>query len=221
MSKIALTPNASGTGTFTLASPNSNTNRTITLPDVAGELLTSDSSLASGKLTGALPAISGAALTGIVTGREYATAVATTSGTAFDFTGIPAGVNQVTVYFVAVACSGGSGSFVQLGTGAGFTTSGYQSMIFRTPSTNSFATTGFSILSGGNAVNGRMTLIRNTASGYIWTNTLAVGTTNGSFSVFGAGQVNIGAELTQLRLKSDTANLGSFSNGTANISWSY
>jgi hypothetical protein len=70
-------------------------------------------------------------------------------------------------------------------------------------------------------VNGRMTLIRNTASGYIWTNTLAVGTTNGSFSVFGAGQVNIGADLTQLRLKSDTANLGSFSNGTANISWSY
>ena len=40
MSKISLTPNASGTGTFTLASPNSNTNRTLTLPDAAGELLT-------------------------------------------------------------------------------------------------------------------------------------------------------------------------------------
>jgi len=33
MSKIALTPNANGSGVFTLASPNSNTNRTITLPD--------------------------------------------------------------------------------------------------------------------------------------------------------------------------------------------
>ena len=33
MSKIALTPNANGSGIFTLASPNSNTNRTITLPD--------------------------------------------------------------------------------------------------------------------------------------------------------------------------------------------
>ena len=33
MSKIALSPNASGSGTFTLASPNSNTSRTITLPD--------------------------------------------------------------------------------------------------------------------------------------------------------------------------------------------
>ena len=40
MSKIALTPNSSGTGTFSIASPNSNTNRTLTLPDSAGELLT-------------------------------------------------------------------------------------------------------------------------------------------------------------------------------------
>ena len=40
MSKIALSPDDSGTGTFTLASPNSNTNRTLTLPDSAGELLT-------------------------------------------------------------------------------------------------------------------------------------------------------------------------------------
>ena len=40
MSKITLTPNAAGTGTFTVASPNSNTNRTLTLPDSAGELLT-------------------------------------------------------------------------------------------------------------------------------------------------------------------------------------
>jgi len=45
MSKIALTPNASGTGTFTLAAPNSNTNRTITLPDSDGTLLASGSSI--------------------------------------------------------------------------------------------------------------------------------------------------------------------------------
>jgi hypothetical protein len=40
MSKIALSPNAAGTGTFTIAAPNSNNNRTLTLPDAAGELLT-------------------------------------------------------------------------------------------------------------------------------------------------------------------------------------
>jgi hypothetical protein len=36
MSKIALSPNASGTGTFSIASPNSNTDRTLTLPDATG-----------------------------------------------------------------------------------------------------------------------------------------------------------------------------------------
>ena len=39
MSKISLEPNDSGAGTFTLAAPNSNTNRTLTLPDEAGKLL--------------------------------------------------------------------------------------------------------------------------------------------------------------------------------------
>jgi hypothetical protein len=36
MSKIALEGNASGTGTFTLASPNSSTDRTLDLPDASG-----------------------------------------------------------------------------------------------------------------------------------------------------------------------------------------
>lgn len=38
MSKISLSPNASGTGTFTIQSPAGNTNRTFTLPDADGEL---------------------------------------------------------------------------------------------------------------------------------------------------------------------------------------
>jgi hypothetical protein len=46
MSKIALTPDASGTGTFTIAAPNSNTNRTLTLPDATG-ILFSDADVAS------------------------------------------------------------------------------------------------------------------------------------------------------------------------------
>jgi hypothetical protein len=43
MSKIALSGNASGTGTFTLASPNSNSDRTLDLPDAGGTLLLSSS----------------------------------------------------------------------------------------------------------------------------------------------------------------------------------
>lgn len=36
MSRITLAPNASGTGTLTVAAPNTNTDRTITLPDLTG-----------------------------------------------------------------------------------------------------------------------------------------------------------------------------------------
>jgi len=40
MSQVALSGNALGTGTFTIASPNSNTNRTLDLPDASGTILT-------------------------------------------------------------------------------------------------------------------------------------------------------------------------------------
>ncbi len=43
MSIVKIQGNASGTGEFTLASPNGNTNRTITLPDATGTLLSSAS----------------------------------------------------------------------------------------------------------------------------------------------------------------------------------
>lgn len=43
MSKISLSPNASGTGNFTIASPATNTDRTLTLPDNTGTILTSAS----------------------------------------------------------------------------------------------------------------------------------------------------------------------------------
>ena len=45
MSKVAIQGNASGTGTFTLAAPNSSTDRTLTLPDEAGTVLTGASDI--------------------------------------------------------------------------------------------------------------------------------------------------------------------------------
>ena len=54
MSKVAIKGNASGTGTFTIESPNSNTDRTLVLPDEAGTVLTSASgaSLSGADFTG-------------------------------------------------------------------------------------------------------------------------------------------------------------------------
>ena len=65
MSKVKIQGNASGTGTLTISAPNTNTDRSLTLPDGAGEILTSASTLSSSNLSGALPAIDGSALTGV------------------------------------------------------------------------------------------------------------------------------------------------------------
>jgi len=46
MSKIALSGNASGTGVLTIAVPNTNSDRTLTLPDESGTVLTSASNVA-------------------------------------------------------------------------------------------------------------------------------------------------------------------------------
>ena len=45
MSKVAIQGDTNGSGVFTIAAPNSNTNRTLTLPDEAGTVLTSTSNL--------------------------------------------------------------------------------------------------------------------------------------------------------------------------------
>jgi len=47
MSNISIQGNVSGTGTFTIAAPNSNTDRTFNLPDEAGTVITSASDIES------------------------------------------------------------------------------------------------------------------------------------------------------------------------------
>jgi len=65
MSKVKIQGNASGTGVLTVTAPNTSTDRTITLPDSTGTLLDSTSTLDATKLSGDLPAISGASLTNL------------------------------------------------------------------------------------------------------------------------------------------------------------
>ena len=52
MSKITLAPNASGTGTLTVAAPNTNSDYTLTLPAETGTVLTSASSIPTSQLSG-------------------------------------------------------------------------------------------------------------------------------------------------------------------------
>lgn len=68
MSKVAIQGDTNGSGVFTIAAPNSNTNRTLTLPDEAGTMLTSASDIPAGNLIGDLPAgIAGLTLLSAVT----------------------------------------------------------------------------------------------------------------------------------------------------------
>jgi hypothetical protein len=56
MSKVAIKGATTGTGTFTIESPATNTDRTLVLPDNAGTVLTSASDLAAANLSGRVSA---------------------------------------------------------------------------------------------------------------------------------------------------------------------
>jgi hypothetical protein len=55
MSRIALEPNSSGSGVFTIASPNSNTSRTLNLPDAAGTVYAQGNILGTVSQSGGVP----------------------------------------------------------------------------------------------------------------------------------------------------------------------
>ena len=52
MAKVKITGHASGSGVITVTAPNTSTDRTITLPDNTGSLLTSSDDLPAANLTG-------------------------------------------------------------------------------------------------------------------------------------------------------------------------
>lgn len=112
MSNLTLRGNASGSGTFTLESPNSNTSRTLTLPDATTTLVGTDATQTLTNKT-----IQGGALT--------LDTVKTATGTAVDFTGIPSWVKRVTVMLSGVSMNGTSYPLLQLGDSDGIETTGY------------------------------------------------------------------------------------------------
>ena len=97
MSKISFQPNAVGSGTFTIASPNSGTNRTLTLPDITGTMVSTDTSGNVG-VSGTLTATGFQGPTGGLVSMQ----VFTSSGTWTK----PAGVTKIKVY---VTGGGGGG----------------------------------------------------------------------------------------------------------------
>lgn len=117
----------------------------------------------SGAITVSAPAVSGTntltlqAATATNSVNTLSTAVASTSGTSIDFTGLPSWVKKITVMFSGVSTNGTSNLLIQLGAGS-VDSSSYGSSA-QTSTTSVSASTGF-VLTGAN-------LAANTNSGQI------------------------------------------------------
>lgn len=151
-----------------------------------------------------------------VSGLALATEQTTTSGTAFDFTGIPSGVKRVTVMINTVSLSGTDNLLVQLGDSGGFEVTGYDS-------SSSYATTSIGDTTGftaaftaaGNSHSGHMVLTRVNDS-HLWVESHSVRRDGGSnTNTHGGGDKTLSGELTQIRVTRSGTN--TFDAGSINI----
>jgi hypothetical protein len=143
------------------------------------------------------------------------TAVATTSGTAIDFTGIPSWVKKITIMFSGVSTNGASNLLVQTGAGS-FDTSGYigaGSQLNASTLVTANSTTGYLIQSGSaaNTISGalRITLL----STNTWIAEGVLGFSNTTTTCIVAGSRSTSGTLDRLRLTTvngtDTFDAGS------------
>lgn len=148
----------------------------------------------------------------------FGTPVASSSGTAIDFTALPAEIMEVELFFDRVSLSGTDDMLVQLGTAGGFVTSGYTSVggfIGGASAANDTSTAGMviRISSSTRLVSGSLRFKRYEPGGTIWVSDHNMST--GDAVATGAGRVNIGAEMTQVRVTRTGTN--TFDNGEINI----
>jgi hypothetical protein len=218
MSSVALQGNASGAGAFVIASPNSSSNRTLTLPDATTTLVGTDATQTLTNKTLTSPTITGAVVSSMAsTVITAATAVASTSGTSIDFTGLPSWVKRITVLFEVASTNGTSDILVQLGDSGGVETTGYLGSSADGPTLSATAyTTGFGVRTGSAAV----TLIGSISISNITSNTwVASGVlTRGSGALFIAtsGSKTLTATLDRVRITTVTGT-DTFDAGTVNI----
>jgi hypothetical protein len=152
--------------------------------------------------------------TAIVSG----TAVASTSGTSIDFTGIPSWVERITVMFAGVSTNGTSPLRVQIGSGS-VTTSGYLSIGSQVGSASAGSATftdGFSI---GNATTAATTLQGSCTVSFLSSNSwVAQGAFYGTDTTtkFVAGSVSLSGALDRVRVTTQNGT-DTFDAGTINI----
>jgi hypothetical protein len=152
-----------------------------------------------------------------------ATAQASTSGTAIDFTGIPSWANHIVMMLNGVSTGGTGKALVQLGTASGFVTSGYNSNANTMGNaTSTYETSGFLLETAGLSTfrrSGLVDMYRIDGNVWVYASTIKQADTSGTTTTSndnGAGNSgNLGAVLTQVRLTTDAGD--TFDAGTVNI----
>jgi hypothetical protein len=218
MSKIAISGASTGTATFTIESPATSTNRTLTLPDATTTLVGTDATQTLTNKTLTSPTINGTPVMGasVITSG---TAVASTSGTSIDFTGIPSWVKRITVLCSGISKSGTANFLFQIGDSGGVETTGYVGGTFAATSVAAliyaYPTNGFQTLgdaAGVVVVYG--SIVFSNVSGNIW---IASGMLFGnSYNVQIAGQKELSATLDRVRVTT-TNGTDTFDAGSINI----
>jgi len=150
------------------------------------------------------------------------TAVATTSGTAVDFTSIPSGVKRISMMFNQVSCNGTAPRLIQIGTSSGLVTSGYISSGAHAGAGQAglVSTAGFLMGAGGAVADKTVGIVTiQTLGSNIWAmeSSTADGTAN--YIKVGGGSITLGAVLDRVRLS--TTSGATFDHGSVNIAWEY
>jgi len=176
--------------------------------------------LSSSLLSGALPAIDGSALTGL-NPLTSGTAVASTSGTSIDFTGIPSWVKKITLSLNGVSTTGTSNYLLQLGDAGGVETSGYlgaTSNIANGVATLNF-TTGLAVTSSVNAsyvIHGIVIITLVDVSPIKWEMSYTGSNSFAAVSYSGSSSKSLSAALDRIRITT-VAGADTFDAGTINI----
>jgi hypothetical protein len=194
-----------GTGTVTITPPATNTNRAITLPDAAGEVVLNS---ATQTLTNKI--IQGGAITA-------ATAV-TASGTSVNFTSIPSWVKRITVMFSGVSTNGSSIIQMQLGDSGGIETTGYSGQAWAASINSGVVTTGLyasTSNAAGNLWSGVVQFVLQTGATWVGTGILNI-TQAGNVGVQTMSVKTLSDTLTQVRITTVNGT-DTFDAGTINI----
>ena len=207
----------STSGSVTLQEPAVAGSTTLTLPATTGTVVVGSSAVsAAGQIPFSTDGSTYTPTAKIVSG----TAVASTSGTSIDFTGIPSWVKRITVMFQGVSTNGSSVHIMRLGTSGGFVTSGYASGGIYTGISTSGGTRTDGLLLDGNATDSAVILhghaILTNISGNSWVQSFVMGQSNSGYAVMGGGSITLSGALTQIRITMVNGT-DAFDAGTINI----